>query len=85
MKLFKIGGGGGGGGGKASEAIFNTWRGVIAKCTYTHVCTHLHACTCCSIFILPCMHAHKHVCMHVYAYARILIFTFLKQAFNESL
>ena len=36
-----------GGGGKASEANFNTC-GSIAKCTYTHACTHVYAraCTC---------------------------------------
>ena len=28
------------GGGKASEPNFNTCRGVLQKCTYTHVCTH---------------------------------------------
>ena len=28
--------------GKASEINFNTGRGSIAKCTYTHVCTDMY-------------------------------------------
>ena len=62
---------------KASEANFNMWEG-IAKCTYTHICMHIHmnACTRMYMLINTYLCLHTHVCMHAHAYACIHLYIF---------
>ena len=67
---------GGGGGDEATKTIFNTVGGGIAKCTYTHACTHtyiykllnihisMYACTYTCMYACICMHAYAHMNLH---------------------
>ena len=87
-KLFNIGGGGE----KASDANFNTYGGILQKCTYTHACAptsmyiwkHMYMLLNFHTPMHACMHAHTYVyaCMHKQIHQNIYIFTFLHE--NQS-
>ena len=82
-KLFNIGGGGGGGAGEASDANFNTCGGILQKCTYScmrthinvHMKTHVHAPK--YSYSHACMHAHAYVCMHAHADTSKLLYIYI--------
>ena len=51
----------------------------IAKCTYTHICMHIHMYACTLMYMVIYTHScmHTHVCMHAHAYACIHLYIYI--------